>query len=66
MGCGELVMQLRIRLNKLPAGGVFQVVARDPAAPEDLPAWCRLTGHTLLSVEHPVYRIRKRDDADGR
>jgi tRNA 2-thiouridine synthesizing protein A len=66
MGCGELVMQLRIRLNKLPAGGVFQVRAMDPAAPEDLPAWCRLTGHTLLSAQHPLYCIRKRDDADGR
>jgi tRNA 2-thiouridine synthesizing protein A len=61
MGCGELVMELRIRLNSLAPGSVFTVRATDPAAPEDIPAWCRLTGHGLVSVEHPVYRIRRRE-----
>lgn len=61
MGCGELVMQLRNRLNKLMPGIVFTVRATDPAAPEDIPAWCRLTGHPLVSAEHPVYRIRRRE-----
>lgn len=61
MGCGEPVMQLRIRLNNLPPGTVFTVRATDPAAPEDIPSWCRLTGHALVSAEHPVYRIRRRE-----
>ena len=60
MGCGELVMELRIRLNKLPPGSVIQVTATDPAAPEDIPAWCRLTGHQLAAVDHPVYLIRRK------
>lgn len=62
LGCGELVMQLRLRLKNLSAGSVIRVTATDPAAPEDLPAWCRLTGHTLLSAAHPVYLIRRRED----
>ncbi|MBN9517057.1 sulfurtransferase TusA family protein [bacterium] len=62
MGCGELVMALRGRLAALPAGAVLTVTATDPAAPEDLPAWCRLTGHALLSADHPTYRIRRRGD----
>lgn len=62
LGCGELVMQLRLRLKNLPAGSVFKVIATDPAAPEDLPAWCRLTGHTMLTADHPVYLIRRRED----
>ena len=62
MGCGELVMALRARLAVLPAGAVLTVTATDPAAPEDLPAWCRLTGHGLLSADHPTYRIRRRGD----
>lgn len=60
MGCGELVMALRGRMNNLPAGGVIRVTATDPAAPEDIPAWCRLTGHTLLAADHPHYTIRRR------
>jgi tRNA 2-thiouridine synthesizing protein A len=61
MGCGELVMELRVRLNSLPPGTVFTVRATDPAAPEDIPAWCRLTGHGLVSADHPLYRIRRRE-----
>jgi tRNA 2-thiouridine synthesizing protein A len=62
MGCGELVMALRLRMKNLPAGGVIRVTATDPAAPEDLPAWCRLTGHTLVSAGHPAYVIRRKED----
>lgn len=31
-----------------PAGTVVHVIATDPAAPLDLPAWCHMTGHTYL------------------
>ena len=60
MGCGELVMLLRVRLNALPPGSTLRVVARDPGAPEDLPAWCRLTGHRLVAAAHPVYDIQRK------
>lgn len=62
MGCGELVMALRLRMKNLPAGGVMKVTATDPAAPEDLPAWCRLCGHTLVGMTHPDYWIRRKED----
>jgi tRNA 2-thiouridine synthesizing protein A len=58
-GCGELVLELRRRLTAMPAGGVLQLVARDPGAPADIPAWCRMTGNTLLGADHPVYYIRR-------
>ena len=61
LGCGDLVMELRFRLRKLPPGSVLHVTARDPAAPVDLPAWCGLCGHTLLSASHPQYWIRSKD-----
>jgi tRNA 2-thiouridine synthesizing protein A len=61
MGCGELVMLLRLRLNALPPGSVLRLVARDPGAPEDLPAWCRLTGHRLVRAAHPVYDIQRKE-----
>ena len=62
MGCGDLVLELRIQLKSLRAGSVLHVTARDPGAPEDLPAWCRLTGHTMLAQGHPEYWIRRRPD----
>ena len=62
MGCGELVMALRLKLHELPAGSVLKVTATDPAAPEDLPAWCRMTGHTLMAMNHPIYFIRRKGD----
>ncbi|MCZ2341381.1 MAG: sulfurtransferase TusA family protein [Bacteroidales bacterium] len=61
MSCGDLVLALRIRLNTQPPGSVIQVTAHDPAAPLDLPAWCGLTGHTLLSATPPIYRIRRKE-----
>jgi tRNA 2-thiouridine synthesizing protein A len=57
MGCGDLVLALRIRLNALAPGDVIRVRATDPAAPEDIPAWCRLCGHSLVSADHPFYFI---------
>lgn len=61
-GCGELVLELRVRMNRLAPGDVLRLVARDPGAPEDLPAWCRLTGHPLRAAEHPVYWIERKPD----
>lgn len=63
LGCGELVVLLRMRLKKMP-GRVLRVVAQDPGAGEDLPAWCRLTRNTLVRHD-PATRsfwIRSRTD----
>jgi tRNA 2-thiouridine synthesizing protein A len=59
IGCGDLVLELRMRMSRMRAGQVLRLVARDPGAPEDIPAWCRLTGHTLVTRNPPVYDIRK-------
>ena len=50
MGCGELVLELRDRIARLEPGQVLKVIARDPGAPADMPAWCGLTGHALVSL----------------
>lgn len=62
MGCGELVLELRSRLDRLRPGQVLRLTARDPGAPADIPAWCRLTGQILVGQHHPVYLIRRKED----
>ena len=62
MGCGELILELRTRMRALRPGQILHLVARDPGAIEDLPAWCRLTGHRLKRAEHPTYLIQRKED----
>jgi len=61
MGCGELIIHLRARMNALQPGQRLRLIAQDPGAREDLPAWCRLTGHTLVHANHPEYWIARRE-----
>ena len=49
-------------MNELAPGDTLEVIAQSPGAPSDLPSWCRMTGHTLVSAEHPVYVIQRRED----
>jgi len=61
-GCGELLLELRFRMAALRAGERLRLVARDPGAIEDMPAWCRLTGHKLIQADHPQYLIERRSE----
>ncbi|MER7547359.1 sulfurtransferase TusA family protein [Actinomadura sp.] len=60
--CVRLLLELRGRLAGLAPGTVVHLIALDPAAPIDLPAWCHLTGHAYLGpVERapaPTYALR--------
>jgi tRNA 2-thiouridine synthesizing protein A len=60
MGCGDLVLELRMRLRSMESGQTLKVIARDPGAPADLPAWCRLTGNALVASNHPAYWIKRK------
>ncbi len=60
-GCGELVLELRMRVEALAPGALMKLVSRDPGAPADIPAWCRMTGHALVEQQHPVYLIRRKE-----
>jgi tRNA 2-thiouridine synthesizing protein A len=62
LGCGDLVLELRIRLQDLLPGQILRLIATDSGAQEDLPAWCRMTRHTLVFFQHPVYLIRRKTD----
>ena len=62
MACGELVLKLRLRLKAMQPGQILLLTAQDSGAPADVPAWCKLTGHSLLEARHPQYWIQRKDD----
>lgn len=48
--CGELLVLLHLQLRVMREDEVLHVVGYDRGAIQDIPAWCRMTGHRLLSV----------------
>lgn len=49
MRCPMPIVQLNRIVSDLADGDEFAVTANDPAFAFDLPAWCRRTGHELVS-----------------
>jgi tRNA 2-thiouridine synthesizing protein A len=58
--CPLPVIALARRLPELPVGGVLRVLADDPAAANDIPAWCRLRGQEYLGrVGAAAFDVRR-------
>ena len=52
LGCGTgLPREFRARLELIPVGHRLEIVTRDPAAREDLPALARMLGQQVLSID---------------
>lgn len=49
--CSMLSMTVAERVKPLPPGAMLDVITDDPAAPTEMPAWCRRMGHELVSFE---------------
>ncbi|MGP7959443.1 sulfurtransferase TusA family protein [Sanguibacter sp. A247] len=62
LGCARLLIHLRRHVAALSEDAIVHLTSSDPLAPIDLPAWCRLTGHTYLgpvaSDDRPTYAIQ--------
>jgi tRNA 2-thiouridine synthesizing protein A len=67
MRCPLPVIELARRITEVPVGAVVAVISDDPAAATDVPAWCRLRGHTYLGTGEPVdgaaAYVARREDA---
>ncbi|GAB7049274.1 sulfurtransferase TusA family protein [Catenuloplanes indicus] len=58
--CPLPVIALAKRLPALPVGAVVRVLADDPAAANDIPAWCRMKSQEYLgSPEHAAFDVRR-------
>ncbi|TYL46209.1 sulfurtransferase TusA family protein [Nocardioides sp. BGMRC 2183] len=63
--CPRPVIELARALGRVEVGGVLAVVARDPAARHDVPAWCRMRDQEYLGEDAaangtPRFVVRRR------
>jgi tRNA 2-thiouridine synthesizing protein A len=61
--CPLPVIALARRLPGLPPGALIRVLADDPAAANDIPAWCRMRGQVFVAAATvngaPAYDVRR-------
>ena len=48
LSCPIPILKTKKALAALQPGATLAVIATDPAAPKDIEAFCRATGHTLI------------------
>ena len=65
MLCPLPVIELGKRIGEVPVGGLVRVVATDPAARTDVPAWCRMRGQEYVGEQEaasdgtPAFVVRR-------
>ncbi len=60
--CPLPVIRVQDRVSALAGGDTLTAVCTDPGALQDIPAWCRINGHQVLSTEtvDGEFRVRLR------
>lgn len=48
--CPLPVIRTQDKVKQLQLGDVLEVVGTDPGILQDIPAWCRINGHTVLDT----------------
>jgi tRNA 2-thiouridine synthesizing protein A len=60
-GCADGALdEVAALLRRLAPGQTLEVRATEPSVANDLPAWCRMTGHELVTRDEDRYLIRRR------
>jgi len=49
--CPMPVIRAQNRIKKLAQGDTLEVICTDPGAKNDVPTWCRINGHEVISIE---------------
>jgi tRNA 2-thiouridine synthesizing protein A len=57
--CPLPVIALARAITSVEIGAVIRVLADDPAAANDIAAWCRMRGQELVSSEPPAFEVRR-------
>ena len=53
------VIRTQQEIKALAPGDTLEVLCTDPGVKEDIPAWCRVNGHEVVSIveEHNEIRV---------
>jgi TusA-related sulfurtransferase len=49
--CPMPIVKTAAKIRELEPGQVLEVLSTDEGIKEDMPAWCKATGHEFLGVE---------------
>ena len=49
--CPMPIIQTAKKIKELEIGQTLEVISTDEGIKEDMPAWCRTTGHEFLGLE---------------
>ncbi len=48
--CPLPVIRTQNKIRSLEKGDILEIVCTDPGALHDIPAWCRINGHKVVST----------------
>ncbi|MBS3951982.1 MAG: sulfurtransferase TusA family protein [Methylomicrobium sp.] len=49
--CPLPVIRTQDRVKQLKSGDQLEVSCTDPGVMQDIPAWCRINGHTIINTQ---------------
>lgn len=65
--CPMPVIRLQDCINRQPSGTRVRICCTDPGTLNDIPTWCRINGHQVLTIdEQPdevIFLVQKDSDA---
>ncbi|MCP4472719.1 MAG: sulfurtransferase TusA family protein [Gammaproteobacteria bacterium] len=66
--CPMPVIRLQDCINRQPAGASVRITCTDPGTMNDIPAWCRINGHSVISSDQRqqefIFVVRKNGDGE--
>lgn len=70
LDCGSgLVLLLRENMLEVPVDGILEMRSREPTVADDLPPWCRMTGHDYLGsipgANYVRYFVRRKEPTEA-
>ncbi len=58
--CPMPVIKTQNKVMELQTGDILEVTCTDPGALSDIPAWCRINGHTVLDTHENSTEVKVR------
>lgn len=55
--CPLPVIRAQDKVKTMQSGQRLNVICTDPGALNDIPAWCRINGHRVISTQYDDYNI---------